>query len=35
MYLASLPPQNHALSTYFAATLEGVGVGGAPQKPTT
>lgn len=29
MYLATLGPQNRALSTYFIAILEGVGGGGA------
>ena len=29
MYLATLGPQNRALSTYFIATLDGVGGGGA------
>ena len=28
MYLASLGPQNSSLSTYFIATLDGVGGGG-------
>ena len=32
MYLATLGPQNRALSTYFIATLDGVGGGGARQK---
>ena len=35
MYLATLAPQNWALSTYFAATADGVGGGGPPTKPTT
>jgi len=35
MYLAALPPQKRALSTYFVATADGVGGGGASQKPTT
>jgi len=35
MYLATLPPQKRALSTYFAASVEGVGGGGSPKKPTT
>jgi hypothetical protein len=29
MYLATLGPQNSPLSTYFIATLDGVGGGGA------
>ena len=29
MYLASLGPQNSSLSTYFIASLDGVGGGGA------
>ena len=32
MYLATLRPQNSPLSTYFIATLDGVGGGGARQK---
>ena len=32
MYLASLGPQNSSLSTYFIATLDGVGGGGACYK---
>ena len=35
MYLATLAPQNPALSTYFAATPDGVGGGGPSTKPTT
>ncbi len=34
MYLASLGPQKVPLSTYFIATLDGVGGGGASQKST-
>ena len=32
MYLASLGPQNSSLSTYFIASLDGVGGGGACYK---
>jgi len=32
MYLAALVPQKVPLSTYFIATLEGVGGGGLPEK---
>jgi len=35
LYLATLPPQKRALSTYFAATADGVGGGGPSKKPTT
>jgi len=35
VYLATLSPQNPALSTYFVATLDMVGGGGASQKPTS
>lgn len=35
VYLAALPPQKRALSTYFAATADGVGGGGPSTKPTT
>ena len=34
MYLASLGPQKALLSTYFIASLDGVGGGGATQKST-
>ena len=34
MYLAALARRNFPLSTYFVATLEGVGGGGVPQKST-
>ena len=34
MYLAALVPQKVPLSTYFVATLDGVGGGGASQKST-
>ena len=34
MYLAALVPQKVPLSTYFIATLDGVGGGGMPQKST-
>jgi hypothetical protein len=35
MYLATLRPQNSALSTYFIATLDGVGGGGAHKTHNT
>lgn len=34
MYLAALGRQNSPLSTYFIASADGVGGGGAPQKST-
>ena len=34
MYLATLGPQNSLVSTYFIASLDGVGGGGASQKST-
>ena len=34
MYLAALGPQNLYVSTYFTATVDGVGGGGPTKKPT-
>ena len=34
MYLATLGPQNSLVSTYFIASLDGVGGGGSSQKST-